>query len=71
MLGTSRILTITADVAVAGSRAYLELAERARKRRLTSPSLFDGIVLGAARLKDAKIVTGDAHFKDMAETIWI
>lgn len=69
--GTSRTLTVTADVAVAASRAYFELADMARKKRLKSPSLFDGIVLGAARVKNAKVVTGDPHFENLAETIWI
>ena len=68
---TSHILTVTADVAVAASGAYFELADRARKKRLASPSLFDGIVLGAARVRNAKVVTGDSHFEDLAETIWI
>jgi len=35
------------------------------------PSLFDGLVLGTARLKDTKVVTADPHFKDLPETIWI
>jgi hypothetical protein len=29
------------------------------------------VVLGTARLKDAKVVTADRHFKDLPETIWI
>jgi predicted nucleic acid-binding protein len=36
-----------------------------------APSLFDGLILGTARLKDAKVVTADPHFKDLPETIWI
>ncbi len=69
--GASNVIAITADLAVYASRAYLELVERAKKRRLRSPGLFDGLVLGAARLKDAKVVTADPHFKDLPETIWI
>lgn len=69
--GASHVVTINPDLAVHASRAYLELVERAKKRRLRSPSLFDGLVLGAARLKDAKVVTADPHFKDLPETIWI
>ena len=69
--GASHLVTISSDLAVHASRAYLELVERAKKRKLRSPSLFDGLVLGAARLKDAKVVTADPHFKDLPETIWI
>ena len=36
-----------------------------------APSLSDGLVLGTARLKDAKVVTADPHFKELPETIWI
>jgi len=69
--GASQVLKISSELAVLGSKAYLELSERAKKRRLQSPSLFDGLVLGAARLHDAKVVTGDPHFEDLPETIWI
>ncbi len=69
--GASHVITIGPDLAVYASRAYQELVERSKKRRLRSPGLFDGLVLGAARLKDAKVVTADPHFKDLPETIWI
>ena len=69
--GASHILLITLDLAVSASRAYSELLERAKKKRVTLPGLFDGIVLGATRLKKAKVVTGDPHFKELPETIWI
>lgn len=67
----SHILRITSDLAISASKAYFELSEKAKKARLSSPSLFDGIVLGATRLKEAKVVTGDPHFKDLPETIWV
>lgn len=67
----SRIVHITPELAVSASRAYFELFDRAKKKRLSSPSLFDGIVLGVTRLKGAKVLTGDPHFKDLPETIWI
>ncbi len=69
--GASRVMPITPDLALAGSKAYFDLVEYARRRRLRLPSLFDGLVLGAARLKEAKVVTGDPHFKDLPETVWI
>ena len=69
--GASQVINIAPDLAVHASKAYLDLVERAKKRKLQSPSLFDGLVLGTARLRDAKVVTADAHFKDLPETIWI
>jgi predicted nucleic acid-binding protein len=69
--GASHVLTITSDLAIHASRAFQDLAELAKKRKQRSPGLFDGLVLGAARLKDAKVVTADPHFKDLPETIWI
>ncbi len=69
--GASHVLPITPELALSASKAYLELAEEARRRRLRSPSLFDGLVLGAARLQEAKVVTGDPHFQGLPETIWI
>ncbi len=69
--GASHVMPITSDLALAASRAYFDLVANARRRRLRLPSLFDGLVLGAARLKEAKVVTGDPHFKDMPETVWM
>ena len=69
--GASRVLPITPELALSASKAYLELAEEARRRRLRSPNLFDGLVLGTARLQEAKVVTGDPHFQGLPETIWI
>jgi len=69
--GASQVVSITPDIAVQASKAHLDLVERAKKRKLQSPSLFDGLVLGTARLRDAKVVTADPHFKDLPETIWI
>ncbi len=67
----SSILHITPELAISASRAYLELYDRAKKKKLGLPSLFDGIVLGGTRLKAAKVLTGDPHFKDLPETIWV
>jgi len=69
--GASHVLRTTSDLAIAGSNAYLELSDKAKRQKLRSPSLFDGLVLGAARMHDAKVVTGDPHFEGLPETIWI
>ncbi len=67
----SHILTINSDLAIYASRAYGDLRDSAKRKKLSTPGLFDGIVLGAARMKDAKVVTADPHFKDLPETGWI
>jgi predicted nucleic acid-binding protein len=41
------------------------------QRHDRAPSLFDGLVLGTARPKDAKVVTADPHFKDVPEAVMI
>jgi predicted nucleic acid-binding protein len=69
--GASHVISITPELAMSASKAYLELVEEARKRRMRTPSLFDGLVLGAARLHEAKVVTGDPHFLRLPETIWL
>jgi predicted nucleic acid-binding protein len=43
----------------------------AKKEDFTTPSLFDAIPLAAARLLRAKILTGDEHFRNLPETIWM
>jgi predicted nucleic acid-binding protein len=74
----SRLQTITSaslvtpvgvDVAVKAGEAFLELADRAAKRRRRVPGLFDAIVLATARVHDSKVLTGDEHFEGLSETI--
>jgi len=69
--GASQVLPIGPELAMSASKAYLELVEEARRRRLRTPSLSDGLVLGAARLHEAKVITGDPHFQTLPETIWL
>jgi len=67
----SDVISIDKDIAIESAKCYLELAEKAKKEGLKTPSLFDAIVLATARTSDAKIVTGDEHFKGINETLWI
>ena len=68
---SSRILALTGRLAVLASRAYFELAQRAKEKKLTAPSLFDGIVLGASRLVGGRVLTDDPHFRGLPETTWV
>ena len=62
---------IDVEVAIAASKCYMEIRNKTKCLKLSSPSLSDGIILAVARIKEAKVVTGDKHFKDFEETIWI
>ena len=68
---TTDITPIDKNVALESAKCYLELSEKAKTKGLQTPSLFDAIVLATARLLNAKILTGDEHFKDMPETLWL
>ena len=67
----SHILHITPEIALLAAQAYADLSIKAKQEHLNLPSLFDGIVLGATRAKEAVVVTGDPHFRNLEETMWI
>ncbi len=68
---SSEITSINKDIAIESARCYFELAERAKTRKLKAPSLFDAIVLATARTLDAKLVTGDEHFRGIDGILWV
>jgi len=65
------VTPVDVDVALKAGGAFLELAEKAKKEKRRSPSLFDAIVLASARVYASKLLTGDQHFQALPETIWI
>ncbi len=68
----SFIVYINAEIALEAGKTYLELVKHAKDKGLRQkPSLNDALVLAIARKLGAKILTGDKHFKDLEETIWI
>jgi predicted nucleic acid-binding protein len=67
----SNIVHIDPKLASEAARCYMELAAKARKSKLNMPSLFDAVVLASGRLLKSKILTGDEHFKNLSETVWI
>ncbi|MEM1556903.1 MAG: hypothetical protein QXK30_02110 [Candidatus Bathyarchaeia archaeon] len=52
----------------ARGKRYIEEAENAKSLRRYNISY---LILATARALDAKLVTGDEHFKGMDEIIWI
>jgi len=71
MLEASEAVDVDADLAVEAAKATIQLERRAASSGLRRPSLFDGIVLASARMNKAKVLTGDEHFKGLAETVWL
>jgi predicted nucleic acid-binding protein len=67
----SVITQIDSATASEAAKCHLELAKKAKKSKQSTPSLFDAIVQATAIINQCKIITGDVHFKDLPETIWI
>jgi predicted nucleic acid-binding protein len=65
------VSAIDATIGIRSAEAFLELAEKAAKQRLQSPSLFDAIVLATARSHQAKVITGDEHLVGLPEVMSI
>ena len=58
-------------LAIEASKAYFELQKKAKARGLRKPSLFDALVLASARRNGARVLTGDEHFEELPETLWM
>lgn len=68
---TSEIISIDEEVALESASCYEELLSRADERGIGKPSLFDAIILATARMREAKVLTGDEHFRELPETLWL
>jgi predicted nucleic acid-binding protein len=67
----SAITQIDAATAIEAAKCHLELTQKAKNSKQNTPSLFDAIVYATAKLNQCKIITGDEHFKNLPETIWL
>ena len=67
----SSVIPIDSSIAVGAAHALAELRTYARTHKLGPPGLGDGLVLATARREATSILTGDPHFQDLSETIWI
>jgi predicted nucleic acid-binding protein len=67
----SNIAQIDPTLALEAAKCQGELSEIAGRSKQNTPSLFDAIVLATARVKKCKVLTGNEHFKDLPETIWL
>jgi predicted nucleic acid-binding protein len=71
ILEASQTANIDGDTAVESAKAYIEMERRAPEAGLQKPSLFDAIILATARINQAKVLTGDQHFRGFVETMWL
>ncbi len=68
---SSEIVPIDDWIAVAGAHGSEELRESARRQKSSLPGLADGLVLATARKSRARLLTGDPHFRNCPETVWL
>jgi predicted nucleic acid-binding protein len=62
----SAIVPLTEEIAVEAAKIDVEM-----KRKIRGWGLADSIVLGSARRKKAKVLTGDEHFRNLPETAYV
>ena len=68
---SSDVTSISVEAALESAKCYFELKEKSKEAGIPSPSLFDAMVLATARILKARVVTGDKHFKNLKETLWL
>jgi len=72
IITTASVITqIDSVTALEAAKCLLELSQQAKISKQNTPSLFDAIVYATARINQCKIITGDEHFKNLPETLWI
>ena len=62
----SALVPVTEEIAVESAKIDVEM-----KKKIKGWGLADSIVLGTTRLTNAKIVTGDEHFENVQESLFI
>ena len=62
----SALIPLTEEIAVEAAKIDVEM-----KRKIPGWGMADSIVLSTARIKKAKVLTGDEHFQNLPETEFI
>ena len=62
----SALVPLNEEIAVESAKIDVEM-----KKKVKGWGLADSIVLSTAKLKKAKVVTGDEHFRNLEETVYI
>jgi predicted nucleic acid-binding protein len=68
---SSVIVPIDPRLAIEAAHATEELRSKARARRIPPPGLADALVLATARRSHSHLLSGDPHFQDCSETLWL
>ena len=72
IITTASVITqIDSATALEAAKCQLELSQQAKISKQNTPSLFDAIVYATAKINQGRIITGDIHFRNLPETIWI
>ena len=71
VLELSRMVPVDKDVAIKAAELDKELKKKAKEAGLREPSLFDAIVLAVTKVLNANLITGDEHFREIPEVIWV
>jgi predicted nucleic acid-binding protein len=72
IITTASVITqIDSATALEAAKCQIELSQQAKSSKQNTPSLFDAIVYATAKINQGRIITGDEHFRNLPETIWI
>ncbi len=67
----TQVVEIDLRLAEESGKASMQLAKKASEEGLRKPGLGDAIVLATTRIMEARLLTGDPHFKGLPETLWL
>jgi len=67
----SVVTPIDPVIALEAAKCQSELIKDAKSLKQNTPSLFDAIVYATAKVKDCKMLTGDEHFRNLPDVLWI
>ena len=68
----SEVIGFDYELAVKAAECLLELREHAKRLGLKKkPGIADGLILALARKLGAKILTGDEHFRNLPEAMYV
>jgi predicted nucleic acid-binding protein len=67
----STIVPIDSRVAISAAHVLDELRSSAKERRISLPGLADALILATAREIGTRLLTGDSHFQDFPESVWV
>ena len=67
----SQVAPVSLEIALGVAEADDDLRASAKSRGMERPGLADAIILSTTRALGGKVLTGDAHFHGLPETIWL